>query len=174
MDKNRLDSLLHDLKSLTRSERLRVLDQWNRSLPLADYIVDRWEKATALGFKEGASIYDSSLVIGDVKVGRHTWVGPFTVLDGSGGLIIGDYCSISAGVQIYTHDTVRWATTRGVESVEYESVRIGSGCYIGPNAIISKGVSLGDDCIIGANSFVNTDVPSGTRAWGVPAKVICG
>ena len=46
------------------------------SLPLADYFVDRWDKARLLGFGEGSSIYDSSLVIGDVKIGKNAWVGP--------------------------------------------------------------------------------------------------
>ena len=83
--------------------------QWNRSLPFAYYTVDRWQKAATLGFGEGASIYDSTLVLGNMKVGKHRWIGPFSVLDGSSALEIGDFCCISAGVQIYTHDTVKWA-----------------------------------------------------------------
>jgi acetyltransferase-like isoleucine patch superfamily enzyme len=106
-----------------------------------------------------------------VKIGRNTWIGPFTVLDGSGDLIIGDNCSISAGVQIYTHDTVEWATSGGIKKAQYAPVTIGSCCYIGPNVIISKGVTIGDGCVIGANSFVNADVASGMKAWGTPAKV---
>src|SRR5215218_4042343 len=66
-----------------------VAERWQRNLPLADYLVDRWEKARRLGFGAGSSIYDSSLVLGHVKVGENTWIGPFTVLDGSGGLEIG-------------------------------------------------------------------------------------
>lgn len=47
------------------------IDQrWRRTLPFGDYIVDRWKKAECLGFGEGSSIYDSSLVFGDVKVGK--------------------------------------------------------------------------------------------------------
>jgi len=149
-----------------------VQQRWNRSLPFADYIVDRWEKAKALGFGEGTSIYDSALVLGDVKVGRNTWIGPFTVLDGSGGLLIGDNCSISAGVQIYTHDTVQWATSGGTIPPMRSSVHIGSNCYIGPNAIISRGVEVGEGCVIGANSLVNRDVPAGMKAWGTPARII--
>ena len=110
------------------------------SLPFGDYIVDRWEKAKNLGFGEGSSIYDSAIVIGDVKVGKNTWIGPFTVLDGTGGLEIGDTCSISAGVQIYTHDTVEWAISGGKHPKEQAPVQIGNRCYIGPNSIISKGV----------------------------------
>ena len=92
--------LLNQLKRFWLERRREVNDRFKRTLPLADYIVDRWEKARELGFGEGTSIYDSSLVFGDVRVGEHTWIGPFTLLDGSGGgLEIGSHCSISAGVQ---------------------------------------------------------------------------
>ena len=168
----RIAELLKELQALLAQQQNSVRQQWNRSLPFADYIVDRWQKAAALGFGEGASIYDSALVLGDVKVGKHTWIGPFTVLDGSGGLEIGDYCSISAGVQIYTHDTVQWATSGGKEQSELAPVRIGHNCYIGPNVIISKGIFIGDGCVIGANSFVTCDIPKKKKAWGTPARII--
>jgi len=124
----RLSELLEELRKLLTQQQLQVLQEWNRSLPFGDYIADRWAKAKSLGFGEGSSIYDSSLVLGNVQVGKNTWIGPFTVLDGSGGLEIGDNCSISAGVQIYSHDTVRWAVSGGVEKIEYRSVRIGDNC----------------------------------------------
>jgi carbonic anhydrase/acetyltransferase-like protein (isoleucine patch superfamily) len=65
------------------------------------------------------------VVLGDVKVGKHTWVGPNVVLDGSapGGLVIVDYCSISAGVQIYAHHTVAWSTRIGKAEIERRATR---------------------------------------------------
>ena len=146
--------------------------QWNRSLPFGDYVVDRWEKAKNLGFGEGSSVYDSSVIIGDVKVGVDTWIGPFTVLDGSGGLEIGNNCSISAGVQIYTHDSVKWATSGGESANVKFPTKIGSNCYIGPNVIISKGITIGNGCVVGANSFVNKNLPEAVKAWGTPARII--
>ena len=168
----RINELLAELRGLVAQQHLEIIQKWNRSLPFGDYIVDRWEKAKNLGFGEGSSIYDSAIVIGDVKVGKNTWIGPFTVVDGIGGLEIGDTCSISAGVQIYTHDTVEWAISGGAHPKEIAPVRIGNRCYIGPNAIISKGVRIGNGCVIGANSFVNKDIPEGAKAWGSPARVI--
>jgi acetyltransferase-like isoleucine patch superfamily enzyme len=166
----RIVKLLEELRALFAQQQVHVWKRWNRSLSFGDYIVDRWHKARELGFGEGSSIYDSSLVFGNVKAGKNTWIGPFTVLDGTGGLEIGDNCSISAGVQIYTHDTVKWATSGGVMQPERAPVRIGNNCYIGPNTIISKGVTLGDGCVIGANSLVNRDMPPGCKAWGTPAR----
>lgn len=146
--------------------------QYRRTLPFADYIVDRWEKARALGFGEGTSIYDSVLVLGDVRVGPKTWIGPFCVLDGSGGLKIGANCSISAGAQIYSHDSVRWAVSGGKEPYSYAPTQIGDECYIGPNVVISKGVTIGRNCIIGANSLVIENVPDGMKAAGTPCRVL--
>jgi acetyltransferase-like isoleucine patch superfamily enzyme len=164
--------LFEEIAALWRRLRDQVATRWQRTLPFGDYFVDRWEKARLLGFGEGASIYDSSMVIGDVLVGEHTWIGPFTILDGSGGLTIGSYCSISAGVQIYSHDTVLWALTGGGIGPERRATRIGSRCYIGPNTVIAKGVAIGDGSVVGANSLVLDDVPPGSKAFGTPCRVV--
>ena len=169
-----MPSLLEDLKAFWHSRRKEVDERYRRTLPFGDYVVDRWEKARALGFGEGASIYDSALVIGDVKVGAETWIGPGAVLDGSGGLSIGGFCSISAGVQIYSHDSVAWATSGGKAPIERAATRIGDRCYIGPNSVIAKGVTIGDGCVIGAGSIVLSDLPAGCRAAGAPCRVIGG
>ena len=145
--------------------------KFNRSLSFGDYFVDRFEKAKAIGFGEGTSVYDNVLILGDVKVGKNCWIGPNVVLDGSGGLEIGNNCSISAGVQIYTHDSVKWALSGGKEDYDYAKTIIGSNVYIGPNAIIQKGVKIGDGVVIGANSFVNCDIPSNSKAYGSPVKI---
>lgn len=165
-------SLLQELKSFWLLRRREVAERFNRTLPFGDYIVDRWEKAKELGFGEGTTIYDSSLVLGDVKVGKNTWIGPFTILDGSGGLEIGSNCSISAGVQIYSHDTVGRSVSGGVVPVVRAGTKIGSDCYLGPNVVIAKGVSIGDKAVIGANSLVLTDIPAGSKAFGTPCRVV--
>lgn len=165
------DDLLASLRALWLARRREVDTRYRRSLPLADYVVDRWEKARELGFGEGTSIYDSVLVLGEVQVGRNTWIGPFVVLDGSGGLQIGSNCSIAAGVQVYSHDTVRWAVSGGAEGPQRAPTRIGSNCYIGPNTVVAKGVTIGDGCIVGANSLVLRDLPAGSKAFGTPCRI---
>lgn len=51
-------------------------------------------------------------------------------------------------------------------------VRIGSNCWFGVNCVVTGGVEIGDRAVIGANSVVTRDIPAGTIAAGIPAKVI--
>jgi acetyltransferase-like isoleucine patch superfamily enzyme len=159
------------LRLLKEARDAELRATYQRSLPFADAQFDRWDRAKALGFGEGTSIYDSSALFGDVAVGRNTWIGPFTLLDGSGGgLSIGDHCSISAGVHIYTHDTVLWAVSGGVQQVRKGRVVIGSNSYIGAQSVVVAGVTIGSRCVIAANSLVNRDVPDGSIVGGTPAR----
>lgn len=151
--------------------RAQMRKRHNRHVSIPDLLSDRWETARFYGFGEGSSCYNNVLILGDVKVGKHCWIGPNVVLDGSGGLEIGDYCSISAGVQIYSHHTVAWSTSMGTSPVERAPTRIGSGVYIGPNSVIQMGCTIGDRAIIGAMSFVNRDVPDNGKCFGVPARI---
>lgn len=144
--------------------------RFQRDMPLEEMLYDRWERAKSLGFGDKTSIYHNSYVYGDVSVGESTWIGPFTLLDGSGGLKIGSFCSISAGVQIYSHDTVKWALSGGKAPYERKPVSIGDSCHIGAQAVITKGVIIGAHSVIGSCSFVNCDIPPYTVAFGVPCR----
>ena len=158
------------LQDLIRSQRAKMYENFNCYVSINDLLSDRWETADFYGFGKGTSCYNNVLILGDVRVGKNTWIGPNVVLDGTAGLEIGDHCSISAGVQVYTHNTVNWSTSLGVESVDTAPTKIGSGVYIGPNSIIQMGVTIEDKAVIGAMSFVNKDVPCNSTVFGCPAK----
>lgn len=158
--------------TLHKKLRREMMAKWNRSVTFEDELFDRWERAKFLGFDEGANIYQDSLVFGDVKVGKNTWIGPFTVLDGSGGLEIGDNCSISSGVHIYSHDAVKRRVSGGLHGIEREKTKIGNSCFIGPLSVIKKGISIGDHSVIGALTFVNKDIPPYSIAVGIPCRTV--
>jgi acetyltransferase-like isoleucine patch superfamily enzyme len=140
-----------------------------RSLPIQDAFDDRWERAKKLGFGQGASIYNSAVLFGDVRVGANTWIGPYVILDGSGGLSIGSFCSISCGVHLYSHDTVSWALSGGKLPYRKQPVSIADCCYIGSQTVVAAGVSIGTQCVVSANSFVKDDVAPRTIVGGTPA-----
>lgn len=161
------------LRAAQEERGRELLERFDRSLPFQDAVADRWERARALGFGEGASIYGSAFIYGAVRVGTGTWVGPNVILDGAGApLEIGSWCSVSAGVHIYTHDTVAWALSGGVQQARHAPVRVGDRCYLGPQSIIAAGVTIGTCCVVAANSFVKTDVPERTVVGGSPARVL--
>lgn len=167
------DSDLTRLRALYDHHDEQLRADFDRSLSLGDGVIDRWDRARRLGFGEGTSIYGSALLYGHVEVGCGTWIGPWVLLDGSGGLLtIGDHCSISAGVQLYTHDTVRRALSGGVAPQHRAPLEIGSCTYLGPMSIVVAGVAVGKHCVVGANSFVSDDVPDRTAVAGSPARPI--
>jgi len=147
-----------------------MLDKWNRVLPTNELLNDRWEKAKFLGFGEGTSVYDSCMILGNVTVGKNCWIGPFTLLDGSGGLTIGDGCDISTGVQIYSHDTVDRVLTEGKANIEYTKTIIGKNCHIGAGSIVLKGLSIGHHSVVGAGCVVTKSFPAYSVIMGVPGK----
>lgn len=167
-----MHSLVKPLVELYHRLRGNVRQRWKQDLPLDELLFDRWERARSLGYGKGTSMYHNSYVFGDVTVGENTWIGPYTLLDGSGGLTIGDYCSISTGVQIYTHDTVKWAISGGKAAYERAPTTIGNCCYIGPHTVVVKGITIGDHSVIGAAGFVNRDVPPYSIVVGIPCRVV--
>lgn len=165
------DELLTSARQLLNGLARRKKEQFNRRVPIGDLLTERSDNAVAYGFGEGTTMYDSVLVFGDVRVGKNVWIGPNVVLDGTGGLEIGDWVCIDAGAQIYSHDSSDRFINLGRGSDPRKPTKIGSGVFIGPQSIVTMGVTIGDYVKIGAMSFVNKDIPSGSTAFGIPAKV---
>lgn len=145
----------------------------NRINPFTEDLFD-WKERGAFWCDEdrNVTIYNSTALVGDVDIGRDTWIGPFCALDGTAGITIGRNCSISSGCQILTHDTVAWALSGGRAAYEYAAVSIGECCFLGAKAIVLKGVQIGNHCLVGAGSVVTQDVPDHTIVAGAPARVL--
>lgn len=110
-------------------------------------------------------------IMGEPQVGEGTWIGAFTVLDGSGGLRIGKGCDISCGVQIYTHSTARRCVSgRTYTEVDRQPTTIGDHVFVGANAVVMMGVVVGDCSVIAAGAVVTANVPPATVVAGVPAR----
>ena len=112
-------------------------------------------------------------VVGEPTVGEGCWIGAFTVIDGSGGLTIGDGVDVSCGAQIYTHSTARRCVSgRAHPTVDRRPTTIGDHVFIGCQASIIGAVTIGDDATVAANSLVISDIPAGCTAIGVPVKIL--
>ncbi len=89
---------------------------------------------------------------------------------------IGNNVRITSGVKITTHDGGVWVLRHKYPELKdvdkFGRVRIGDNCHIGMGAIIMPGVTIGKDCIVGAGAIVTRDIPDGSIAVGVPARVV--
>jgi acetyltransferase-like isoleucine patch superfamily enzyme len=86
---------------------------------------------------------------------------------------LGDNVYITAGVQFITHDGGTLILRKDHPDLEWTApISVGDDVYIGVRTIILPGVSIGNRCVIGAGSVVTRDIPDGSVAAGVPARVI--
>ncbi|HLB49153.1 MAG TPA: acyltransferase [Anaerolineales bacterium] len=114
-------------------------------------------------------------IIGEPEIGEGCWIGAFTLIDGQGGLRIGQGCDISSGVHILTHSTVqRCVTERRYNKVDRSPVEIGDYVFVGENATILRGVRVGHHSVIGAGAVVleDTIIPPYSLVVGVPARIV--
>jgi acetyltransferase-like isoleucine patch superfamily enzyme len=116
-------------------------------------------------------------------IGEHTYGVPFIIEHEFGGLSIGKYCSIAAGVRLiladHRIDTVSsypfavlnayWPSTPpdARDHVSKGSIRIGNDVWLGAGAFVSSGVTIGDGAVIGGDAVVTRDVPPYAVVVGV-------
>lgn len=89
-------------------------------------------------------------------------------------LSIGEYCKITKGVIILTHDYSRSVLRRSYGEIigEAGKTMIGNNVFIGMNSIILMGSHIGNNVIIGAGSVVSGEIPDNCVAAGNPCRVI--
>lgn len=166
-----LEQLWEQLVRLNAHLREHTRREHGRINPFAENLFSWKEKGEYAGGKD-VTVYDSATIIGDVEIGDHSWVGPFCMLDGTGRLRIGRFCSIATGAQVQTHDTVKWAVSGGALGYEYSPVTIEDHCFIGAHAVVTRGVTVGTGSVVAAGAVVTRDIAPRSIVAGVPAKVV--
>lgn len=78
--------------------------------------------------------------------------------------VIGDRCGMMHDVTLGTND--------GRERKRTGAPRIGHDVFIGAGAKVLGPITVGDGATIASNSLVTIDVPPGTTAIGVPARIL--
>jgi acetyltransferase-like isoleucine patch superfamily enzyme len=159
-----------ELTELLTQLRKRMRARYNRHVGTGELLHDRWQLAREYGFGEDTSVYDDCLILGEVTLGRKCWVGPGCILDGSGGLTVGDYVDVGAGSHLYSHNTIERALTGHQAPVFLKATRIGSRCFIGPRSIVAPGTVIGDECFVAVGSYVEGTFPDNSYISGNPAR----
>ncbi|HMN16448.1 MAG TPA: acyltransferase [Ignavibacteriaceae bacterium] len=101
------------------------------------------------------------------KIGKNVFIGMKCYLDDlePGRTIIEENVTISYGCYFALHG----------KGQKHSSIKICKGVYIGMRASIiagNDGLVIGENSVIGACSLVNKNIPSNSKAVGVPAKII--
>ena len=111
-------------------------------------------------------------VVGNPEIGDNVWIGAFTLIDGSGGLKIGEGVNVSSGAQIVSHSSARRTLTeRTYPHVDRAPVEIGAHTFVGSNAVILMGSTIGHPSVVAAGAVVleGSSFPPYSLIAGVPA-----
>lgn len=111
---------------------------------------------------------------GTVDIGRNVAIQPFGVINGEGGVRIGDDVSLAPRCTIISSTHVFDDPGRPIrlQPVEPRPVEIGDDVWIGAGATVLGGVTIGRGAVVGAGAVVNADVAPFAVVAGVPARPI--
>lgn len=104
-----------------------------------------------------------------IIVGKHTRINKKCVLDGRGGLCIGNCVDIAQDVYIWTEQHDYNSPTYNAVTA---SVIIEDYAWIASRATILPGVKIGRGAVVACGAVVTKDVAPLSIVAGVPAKVI--
>ena len=159
---------------LSKYRRLRRKQQYRQYNRIHQTNIRSDDASLKARYGNGVSIADTVIVSSDVSIGKYSYVNPHSTLENC---TVGNYCSISAGVNICPgeHDLYAISTHplfARDEIPKRAPVVIGHDVLISLNAVILKGVRIGNGAVIGAGAVVTKDVEPYEIVGGVPAKHI--
>jgi len=112
---------------------------------------------------------------GRILIGQKCSLNQYVVINGEGGVEIGDSVHIAAFVSIFAANHVFEDPTVSIAEQGMQSkggIKIEKDVWIGTHAVILDGVTIGSGSVIGAGAVVTKSVPSFSIVGGVPAKII--
>ncbi|WP_435202945.1 gamma carbonic anhydrase family protein [Janibacter sp. GS2] len=126
---------------------------------------------------DSAFVHPDAVVIGAVTLGERASVWPTAVLRADfGQIIVGERTSVQDGTVV--HCIEEQPTSIGAECVvghnaHLEGCTIGDGCLIGSGSVVLNFATVGAGSVVGAGAVVaeHADIPPGSMALGVPARV---
>jgi maltose O-acetyltransferase len=109
-----------------------------------------------------------------IEVGKSFAINSGSVVDGRGGITIGDNVLIGPNVSIMSSEHQIKQIDIPIIDLNHlmYKVKIHDDVWIGANAVITSGVEIGKGAVVGAGAVVTKDISDYAIVGGVPAKVI--
>ena len=123
-------------------------------------------------------VHPTAVLIGDVIVGRHCFVGPNAVLRGDfGRILIGDGCNVQDTCVMHCfpgRECIVEADGHIGHGAVLHGCTIGRNALIGMNAVVMDNASIGAESLVGATAFVKSgfQCPARSLVVGSPARVL--
>jgi len=168
--KNRI---CHKLERLLIPHLARLIEEWQTKIRHYQH-QELKKKLQYLGkgvrFKRDLRIEHPE----NVSLGNNVYVGPNVLLDGRGGITIGDNTTLGFNVVILSanHDYHSNALPYEHNVYIHKPVTIGCNVWIGGNVLIVPGVSIGDGAIIAAGTVVTANVQPLAIVGNQPMRII--
>lgn len=131
----------------------------------------------SITLEDGVSIECDVLIHaerGEVRIGRDGFVGRGSQIVALERVSIGPDALIAAGVVVRDADHRFDDPSRPIRKQGHDvrPIQIGADVWLGTHAVVTAGSTIGDGCVIGANAVVRGEIPAGTVAAGIPARVV--
>lgn len=115
---------------------------------------------------DNTSIQDRCILLEDIEIGKNCIFAPNVYI--SSGRHYFDHKP-----NLYIKDQDALVANDPLLSKQHSrKVIIGDDCWLGINSVIMPGVKIGRGCVIGANSVVTHDIEPFSVVGGIPAKVL--
>jgi len=115
-----------------------------------------------------------------LDIADHVYVGPFNLIDASGGLTLGEGVQVTTHCALLTHSSHRALRLAGrayfgaahPAGFERAATTIGAYTFIGAHSVVAPGSRIGRGVLVRAFSYVSGEVPDFAIVAGQPARVI--
>lgn len=127
--------------------------------------------------EDGVAIERDVLVhaeAGHVRIGANGFIGRGAQIVAFESVAIGADALIAAGVVVRDGDHRFADPSRPIREQGHEvaPIEIGADVWLGAHVVITAGSTIGDGSVVAANAVVRGDIPPGSIAGGIPARVL--
>jgi phenylacetic acid degradation protein len=125
-----------------------------------------------------AFVHESAVLVGDVIVGAHAYIGPCACLRGDfGRIVVEEGANIQDTCMLHGFpgkDTVVGAQATVGHGAVLHGCVVKRGALIGMNCVVNDNAEVGEDAMVAAMAFVKAEarIPPRSLAAGIPARVL--